>query len=167
MAINFVTGVPYFEKIYVRKEYTQNEKRGHGELLEGILCSIKSIRGQAFRFETYLYEYGALYDKLPIAAICWKPVDPKDDLPLDFLQIWDCLSYYNTIIEKPLLKGLRCEFLAKNGKRYQGEYLFTIDTCNPDPRVPDYTFSETADEHKSYNMIKMDNGRLQFNQIIV
>ena len=160
MALNFVTPFPDFSKILVRKEFTQNEKRGHGEYIEGIVASIKSIKGQAFRFETYFYQYGALYDKLPLAALCWKELDKNDDiLPLDFLQIWDCLSYWHTTVEKPLLKGLRCEFLAKNGKRYQGEYLFTIDTCNPDPRIPDFTFSETPDEHKSYNFIKMDNGQ--------
>jgi hypothetical protein len=37
--------------------------------------------------------------------------------------------------------------------------MFTLDTCNPDPRIPDFTLSETPDEHKSYNLLKLDNGQ--------
>ncbi len=31
-------------------------------------------------------EYGALYDKLPLHAYCWKPID-GEPLPLDYLQL--------------------------------------------------------------------------------
>jgi hypothetical protein len=129
-------------------------------LVEGIWVSVKALRGEAFRFETYLPEYGALYDKLPISAFYWSAALPAgDDLPLDVLQIWDALSYHVTVVEKPFLKGLRAEFFAKDKRTYVGEYLFTLDTCNPDPRIPDFTFSETVDEHKSYNVLKLANGQ--------
>ena len=75
------------------------------------------------------------------------------------LKIWDALSYHVTVVEKPFLKGLRAEFFAKDKVTYGGEYLFTIDTCNPDPRIPDFTFSETVDEHKSYNVLRLANGQ--------
>jgi hypothetical protein len=47
----------------------------------------KAIKGQAFRIESMLTNYGALYDKLPIHAYVWKEV--VEPLPLDHLQIWD------------------------------------------------------------------------------
>jgi hypothetical protein len=119
---------------------------------------VKSHRGEAFRFETYLPEYGALYDKLPISAFLWKPLD-GEDLPLDFLQIWDALSYHVSVVEKPLLGGLRAEFFGKDKKTHPGEYMFTLDGCSPDPRIPDFGFSETVDEHKSYNVLKLDSGQ--------
>lgn len=128
-------------------------------LVEGIWVSVKALRGEAFRFETYLPEYGALYDKLPISAFLHTDLRNLVDLSLDVLQIWDALSYHITVVEKPLLKGLRAEFFAKDKQVYGGEYMFTLDTCNPDPRIPDFTFSETVDEHKSYNVLKLDHGQ--------
>lgn len=160
--MSFVCPLPPI-KCFVRAEYLYDfSDKYEGRLVEGVWVSVKAVRGEAFRFETYLPQYAALYDKLPISAFLWKPVFPvrvEDDLPLDALQIWDALSYHVTIIDKPLLKGLRCEFLGKDQRLHKGEYLFTLDTCNPDPRIPDFTFSETPDEHKSYNTIKLDNGQ--------
>ena len=51
------------EKVWVRKEYLRDHVDGHGEFVEGVWVSAKSIPGRAFYFETYLPEYGALYDK--------------------------------------------------------------------------------------------------------
>ena len=147
-------------KVYVKAEYLYDQSSGHGKLVEGVWVSVKSIRGEAFRFETYLPQYAALYDKLPKSAFIAQRVNkPSKLLPLDMLQIWDAMSYHIELVEKPLLKGLRADFYAKDGNTYGGVYLFTLDGCNPDPRIPDFGFSETAEEHKSYNMIALDNGQ--------
>jgi hypothetical protein len=160
--MNFVCPLPPV-KVLVRPEYLYDFQCGEdAPLVQGIWVSVKALRGEAFRFETYLPEYGALYDKLPISAFVWREdvwADDNADLPLDVLQIWDALSYHVTVVEKPLLKGLRAEFFAKDKQTHGGEYMFTLDTCNPDPRIPDFTFSETVDEHKSYNLLKLDNGQ--------
>jgi hypothetical protein len=37
--------------------------------------------------------------------------------------------------------------------------MFTLDGAQPDPRIPDFTFSQTPEEHKSYNLIRLDNGQ--------
>jgi hypothetical protein len=154
----FVSPLPPV-KVWVRPEYLYDFKCGEdAPLVQGIWVSVKAHRGEAFRFETYLPEYGALFDKLPISAFFWDD-KAQGDLPLDTLQIWDALSYYVAAIEKPLLKGLRAEFFGKDKKLHGGEYMFTLDTCNPDPRIPDFTLSETPDEHKSYNVLKLDNGQ--------
>ena len=55
--------------VYVKKEYLYDNEKGHGELVEGVWVSAKSIQGRALYFETYIPEYGALYDKLPISGI--------------------------------------------------------------------------------------------------
>lgn len=154
--MNFVCPLPPL-KCFVRAEYLYDHERGHGELVEAIWVSVKSIKGEAFRFESYLPQYAALYDKLPISAYCWKPVE--GELTLDTLQIWDCLSYWVTVVDKPFLKGLRGGFFGKDKAMHFGEYMLTLDTCAPDPRIPDYTFSETIDEHKSYNLLKLNNGQ--------
>lgn len=158
--MSFVCPLPP-QKVYVRAEYLYDHQERHGELVDGIWVSVKAIRGEAFRFETYLPEYGALYDKLPISAFLWHDVIEEDDqLPLDVLQIWDALAYHVEVVDKPFLKGLRGEFFGKDKQLHKGEYMFTLDTCNPDPRIPDFTLSETIDEHKSYNVLKLDNGQI-------
>ena len=154
--MNFVTPLPPV-KCFIRAEYLYDHERGHGDLVEAVWCSVKAIRGEAFRIESYLPQYGALYDKLPVSAYCWRQVE--GELPLDVLQIWDCLSYWVTVVEKPMLKGLRAGFYGKDQAMHMGEYMFTLDTCSPDPRIPDYGFSESVDEHKSYNVLKLNNGQ--------
>ena len=71
--MSFVCPLPP-EKVLVRPEYLYDFDPEHDddELIEGVWVSVKSIRGQAFRFETYLPEFGALYDKLPISAFYWR-----------------------------------------------------------------------------------------------
>ena len=65
--MNLICNLPA-EKVWVRKEYLTDHQSGHGEFVEGVWVSAKSIPGRAFYFETYLPEYGAMYDKLPISA---------------------------------------------------------------------------------------------------
>jgi len=143
--------------VYVKKEYLYDLEKGHGEYTPGIWISVKSVQGKALYFETLLTEYGALYDKLPISAFVWK-IGPTDDhLPLDVLQLWDCFDYDITVIQKPLLS--RCEFFGKDRIMHPGEYAFTIDNCHRDSSIIDTNFSEHDPEHKSFNVIKLDNGQ--------
>lgn len=145
-------------EVYVKKEYLYDLQKGHGELTPGIWISIRSIQGKALYFETLLTEYGALFDKLPISAFVWKTdYNPEDQLPLDTLQIWDCFDYDITVIKKPMLCD--CEFFGKDKKMHKGEYVFTLDTCHRDNNTIDTNFSEHDPEHKSFNVIKLDNGQ--------
>lgn len=144
------------ENVFVRKEFLYDHQKGHGEFTPGIWISVKSTQYKALYFETLLTEYGALYDKLPISAFVWK-TDHGELLPLDILQLWDCFDYHMTVVEKPLLS--RCEFFGKDKKMHPGEYLFTIDNAHPDKSVLDINFSEHDPEHKSFNVIMLDNGQ--------
>jgi hypothetical protein len=85
-------------KCFVRREFLYNFEKGHGELEPAIWVSLKALRGQVFRIESLLPNYGALYDKLPIHAYVWK--EDHGDLPVDTLQLWDCLGYQFTICRK-------------------------------------------------------------------
>ena len=146
---------------WVRREFLYDFQQGHGEYEPAIWVSIKSIRGQAFRIESYLPRYGALYDKLPLHAYVSRSenLDPAQLLPLDTLQIWDCMSYDFAIIQKAFLKNLTCQFYAKDRKIYSGQYLFTVDNASPDTNIIDTSYSEQAEDHKSFNFIQLDNGQ--------
>ena len=94
-----ITNLPTM-KVWVRKEYLRDHKDGHGEFVEGIWVAAKSIPGRAFYFETYLPEYGAIYDKLPISAFVATPNTPDPDLDLPNLQFWNCMDYHVTTVVK-------------------------------------------------------------------
>ena len=99
-----------------------------------------------------------MFDKLPLSAFVWKEdYDPEDQLPLDVLELWDCFDYNITVVEKPILG--RCQFFGKDKKMHAGEYEFTIDTAHPDFSVLDTNFSEHDPEHKTFNIIALDNGQ--------
>ncbi len=143
-------------KCFVRKEFLYNFERGQGELEPAIWVSLKALRGQVFRIESLLPNYAALYDKLPIHAYVWKT--EHGNLPVDTLQLWDCMGYRFTIIEKIGLRNLGVKFLGKDKEWHHGSYLFTVDFC-ADEMTLDTGFTEQAEEHKSFNFIRLENGQ--------
>ena len=87
-----ITNLPSYE-VWVRKEYLTDHKSGHGEFVKGVWVSAKSIPGRAFYFETYLPDYAAMFDKLPISAFLSSPEIPDPDMTLHNLQFWNCMDY--------------------------------------------------------------------------
>jgi hypothetical protein len=133
---------------------------GKGEWERGHWVSVKSIPNRALLFETYIDTFGAIYDKLPLHAFRWRGLEDTDKVyPLDFLQLWDCLSYNISVIEKRIVGGCKTFTTLKDHSVVEGEYLFTIDTCHSEPNEIDTGWSETPNEHKSYNISKLDNGQ--------
>ena len=65
-----VTNIPSI-KVYVRAEYLYDLEYGHGDFVEGYWVTAKSIPGRAFYFETYLPDYGALFDKQTKRNLIW------------------------------------------------------------------------------------------------
>ncbi len=133
---------------------------GEGEWERGHWVTVKSIPNRALLFETYIDRFGAVYDKLPIHAFRWRTLEAKDKVfPLDFLQLWDNLSYNISVIEKRVLRGCKTICTMKDRSEVEGEYLFTIDTTHSEPNEVDTGWSETPNEHKSFNICKLDNGQ--------
>jgi hypothetical protein len=154
-----VANIPHVQ-CYIRKEFLYDFEKGFGEYEPCYWATVKSVKGKALYIESLLTNYGAMYDKLPISAYVWK-TDIKEDelLPLDYLEIWDSFSYNISIIEKSLLKNLQCKVFMKDKNMYEGNYLFTIDSCSSDPNEINVSLSETPNEHKSFNIIKLANGQ--------
>lgn len=69
------------------------------------------------------------------------------------------MSYEFSVINKVNIQSLRCEVLMKNGKYYPGVYLFTVDPCKSDPNELSCNWSDIPAEHKSFNIIQLDNGQ--------
>ena len=147
------------KKVYVRKEYLTDHQSGFGEFVEGVWVSAKSIPGRAFYFETYLPEYGAMYDKLPISAFLDRPETPEPDLDLPNLQFWNCMDYSVVAIQKQFIASMDFELRTRNFGSMHGEYLFTLDNYHGDIDSIDTNVSETPDEHKSHNCVLLENGQ--------
>ena len=155
------------KKVWVKREYLRDLRDGYGEYVLGYWVSIKSIWGRCFYFETYLPEYGALYDKLPISAFLdWDSDHPEgpvvlDEAPLSDLQYWDSFDYDIQLIEKQFLCSMSVKVRHRSGRVTEGgKYVFTIDSYHGDRDRPDFSFSETPEEHKSHNVIVLPNGQI-------
>ena len=146
-------------KVYVRKEYLRDGKDGHGEFVEGHWVSAKSIPGRAFYFETFLPEYGAVYDKLPITAFVSSPELPEKDYDLPNLQFWNCMDYGVTCIYKHFIGSMDFEIFTRTHDIVKGTYMFTLDNYHINSDQPDYSTSEIPAEHKSFNVIELENGQ--------
>ena len=147
------------EKVWVRREYLRDLQDGHGEFVEGVWVTAKSIAGRAFYFETYLPQYGAMFDKLPISAFLSKPVTPKLDMDLPNLQFWNCMDYNVTAIHKQFIGSMDFEVLTRDFGVVKGIYICTLDNYHNSPNIIDYSTSEIPEEHKSFNLLQLDNGQ--------
>ena len=160
-----VANVPPID-VWIDKRYLYDFQKdengnllGEGEWEKGHWVSVKSIPNRALLFETYIDKFGAVYDKLPISAFRWHLNSLETEYPLDFLQLWDCLSYNISVIEKRVLRGTKTYTTMKDHSVVSGEYLFTIDTAHSDPNEVDTGWSETPNEHKCFNLSKLENGQ--------
>ena len=153
-----ICNLPSIE-IWVRKEYLTDHKSGYGEFEKGIWISAKSIPGRAFYFETYLPEYAAMYDKLPISAFLSKPEIPNPDMNLPNLQFWNCMDYGIVSIDKKFIGSMSFKVYTRDYGELNGSYICTLDNYHQDPDTIDYATSENPSEHKSHNLIELNNGQ--------
>lgn len=153
-----ITNLPA-QHVYVRKEYLRDMHDGHGEFVKGVWVSAKSIPGRALYFETYLPEYAAMFDKLPISAFTSAPELPDPDLPLSDLQYWNCMDYGLTAIVKQFTGSMTYEARLRSGGTMKGAYVCTLDNYHSSVDAVDYSTSETPSEHKSMNIVELENGQ--------
>lgn len=147
------------ERVWVRKEYLRDHVDGHGEFIAGVWITAKSIPGRAFYFETYLPEYGALYDKLPISAFVSRPETPNPDMTLPNLQFWNCMDYGVVSICKQFIGSMDFEIYTRDFGIVSGKYICTIDNYHHSADEIDYSTSEIPEEHKSHNLLELANGQ--------
>jgi hypothetical protein len=145
--------------VWVRKEYLRDHEDGHGEFVKGVWVSCKSMPGRAFYFETYLPDYGAMFDKLPISAFVSEPETPKKDLKLHNLQFWNCMDYGVVSIHKQFVSSMMFEAYTRDQGKLKGTYVATIDNYHADINTIDYSTSETPAEHESHNLLELENGQ--------
>ena len=95
-------------------------------------CRVSRYLERAFYFETYLPEYAAMYDKLPISAFLAEPETPDPDLDLPNLQFWNCMDYGVVSIDKKFIGSMDFECYTRDFGVQKGTYVCTIDNYHHD-----------------------------------
>ena len=165
------SNIPYF-KCWVRREYTCNHLRHHGDFLHAMAIAVTTMPNRCLSFQVMFtgcetddtdqpnVHGGAMWARMPITALMadiaveeWpEPMEVHDAQP------WDCSSYTHAVYT--LDRATPCPWVAKiGGKFYPAKYLFTVD----------YSESEIADDpaqHKqSHVMYLLDAGEWTGNMV--
>ena len=155
-----MSNVPYF-KCWVRREFTCNHLRYHGEYLHALAIAVNTIPDRSLSFQVVFtgceiddedweegnIHGGAMWARMPIQALVADiPLDEWPEPMKDHLcQPWDCESRHHSIITMDRVSS--SPWMCKiDNKFYQGKYLFTVD----------YTDHEIADDpaqHKQSHVI--------------
>ena len=73
-------------------------------------------------------EYGSQHARVPIHYLR-STVVGGTNYPLDWLQLWDSLSYYSSININAYTKNRAAKVIIKNKTLEKVKYLFTLDLC--------------------------------------
>ena len=153
-----VSNIPYF-KVWVRKEFTHNHRKYHGEYIHGLATAITSIPDRCLSFQVIFTgcedeenrlenpHGGAMWARMPITALVAD--EPLDTFPppiqTHLAQPWDCSARNFEVIKFDRTSS--SPWLCKiDGEFYTGTYMFTVD----------YTDNSIADDpaqHKQSHVI--------------
>ena len=160
------SNIPHF-KCWVRKEYTHNHEKYHGEFLHAMAIAVTTMPCRCLSFqviftgaETYddldqdnVYG-GAMWARMPITALVADiPVDEwAEPMPVWAAQPWDCSSYNHSVYV--LDRATPSPWLAKiDGDMYPARYLFTVD--NAENEIAD----DPAQHKQSHVLELLDAGK--------
>jgi len=101
-------------------------------------------------------EYGSQHARVPISYLR-STNDGGSNYPLDWIQLWDSLSYYASIKVDQYTKNRAAHIMLKNKKLHKGKYLFTVDWCFG----PQYNsgYGEIAGGHKCGHFFEGNDGQ--------
>ena len=136
---NLISNIPYF-KCWVRKEFTCNHDRYHGEFLHALAIAVNTIPDRSLSFQVVFtgitdtsddvesnVHGGAMWARMPLTALVGDtPLDdwPKP-LPTYLAQPWDCQSHHHSVYV--LDRATPSPWLAKiDGEFYPAKYYFTV-----------------------------------------
>lgn len=101
-------------------------------------------------------EYGSQHARVPIHYL------HTDDMggtfyPLDWIQLWDSMSYYCSVIMHDYCKNRAANIMLKNKTFEKAKYMFTLDWCFG----PHYTsgYGEMAAGHKCGHVFAGEGGQ--------
>ena len=164
------SNIPHF-KCWVRREYTHNHQKYHGEFLHAMAIAVTTMPNRSLSFQVIFtgceaededqpnVHGGAMWARMPITALVgdfdfegW-----PDPMPTYMAQPWDCASHHHAVYT--LNRATPCPWLAKIGKDfYPAKYYFTVD----------YAENEIADDpaqHKQSHVLQLLEGEYTGNVV--
>ena len=134
----------------VRAEYLYDLRSHQGDFIPCCVVGADSVMGRAVGFDI-LTEFGGLFSRLPVSALCSRKVTTSR--PLDHLQLWNCLSYEMEASVIDHLAGLRVDVFMKDRTWQPGRYLWTFTWWGSG-------YAESAGEggFKRGHLIALDDG---------
>jgi len=139
--------IPHFY-CYMRKEHMYQHKEHIGEFVKVTAFAAQSNPDRALLFHV-LTDDGLVRSRVPVHMLCHKETAPQ--LPLDYLQLWDCFSVNCTLSVYDYLKAARVKTVLKDKQDLWGDYMMSFDWY-------DNPYSDEPTQYKCLHMIRLDNG---------
>tara|TARA_R100000458_G_C8227933_1_gene210445 strand:+ start:238 stop:924 length:687 start_codon:yes stop_codon:yes gene_type:complete len=159
-----ISNVPHF-KVWVRKEFTANHLKYHGEFIHALVFGVTTIPDRSLSFQLVFtgceidredgpeenVHGGAMWARMPIQALVADvPLEEWPERMEDHLaQPWDCESHNHSVVKMDRVSSSPW-YCKIAGDFYEGRYLFTVD----------YTNSDIADDpaqHKQSHVLYLTN----------
>lgn len=101
-------------------------------------------------------EYGSQHARVPIHYLR-SDESGGSNYPLDWIQLWDSMSYYASVKIDSYTKNRAANIILKNKKKHKAKYMFTIDWC----LGPQYqnNYGEMAAGHKCGHFFAGEDGQ--------
>jgi hypothetical protein len=141
--------IPSF-KGFIRKSYmTKNQE--DSEIFIAVYCfAIQSKAGTILTFHV-MTDDGMFRSRVPLSEIYTKI--PKNDIPFNYKQLWDCFSNNVSVIVYHFLSYHRAQIVLRDGKKVWGTYMFTVDWF-------DNPYSDEPSDYKCGHVFESDEGYL-------
>lgn len=138
---------------YLDSSFLYNEKPNcDAERLPVEVFGYTSIPQRCGLFSV-MTEYGSQHARVPISYLrTYK--QGGINYPLDWIQLWDSLSYYASVNINQYTKNRSANIILKNHTLHTAKYLFTIDWCLGSQYQ--YGYGEMAGGHKCGHFFQGD-----------
>ena len=162
--------IPYF-KCWVRKEFTHNHRKYHGEFIHALAIAVTCIPDRSLSFQVVFTgcedeenrldgpHGGAMWARVPIQALVademLEEFPPR--IPNHYVQPWDCSSRYFSLIKYDRTSS--SPWITKiDGGFYNAKYYFTIDYTNGDEMT---SLGDDVAQHKQSHILAITSGEFE------
>lgn len=137
-------------KALVKKSYFTKDDKDSSEYYNVYVFGIQSCAGKILTFHV-MTDSGMLRSRVPISEIYTKT--PKNDIPFNYKQLWDCFSENVSVVEYDFLAFHRCQVVLRDGSKVWATYIMTIDWFNN-------PYSNEPSDYKCGHLLESDDGYL-------
>jgi hypothetical protein len=139
--------IPSFKALVRKSHFTKNEEDKNTFL--NVYCfAIQSVSGTILTFHV-MTDDGMVRSRVPMSEIFLS--EPKNDIPSNYKQLWDCFSENVSVIKYDFLLHHRAQIVLRDGNKVWGTYMFTVDWF-------DNPYSDEPSDYKCGHIFKSDDG---------